>query len=263
MSLLAITATGDGPVPLTFDDQGEGPAVLLLHGGGGPQTVLPFAGRLAGLPARVLTPTHPGFAGTPRPDGLSSIAGLARLYVQLLDELDLIGVTVVGNSIGGWIAAEIALLNSSRVGRIVLVDAVGLQLDQAPIVDFFALQPDQVFDLSYHRPDDFRVDFHALPAPAQAVMAGNRAALQVYGGRSMSDPSLLDRLPATTAPALVVWGAADRIVLPVHGETYAATMPKAQFHRIPDAGHLPQLETPETLYDLIKAFYRAAPASRQ
>ncbi|HEY8815905.1 MAG TPA: alpha/beta hydrolase, partial [Candidatus Dormibacteraeota bacterium] len=78
--------------------------MLLLHGGGGPQTVLPFAERLASVrPARVITPTHPGFAGTPRPDSLTTVRGLAELYTRLLDELDLSRVTVVGNSIGGWI----------------------------------------------------------------------------------------------------------------------------------------------------------------
>src|SRR4051794_9587476 len=94
-------------------EYGAGRPVLLLHGGGGPQTVEPFGARLAAeLGVRVVVPTHPGFGGTERPEGLTTIAGLAREYAGLLDELDLTGVTVVGNSIGGWIAAELALLGS-------------------------------------------------------------------------------------------------------------------------------------------------------
>src|SRR5215469_2751273 len=98
----SITIDGPGAVPVSYGDRGTGHPFLLLHGGGGPQSVTGFADQLAGAgPARVVTPVHPGFAGTPRPAGLNSITGLARLYVSLLDGLGLDGVTVVGNSIGG------------------------------------------------------------------------------------------------------------------------------------------------------------------
>src|SRR5215831_8113395 len=77
-----------GPLGVTIDDRGEGRPFLLLHGGGGPQTVGGFAELLATKePARVITPTHPGFGGTPRPDGLADMAGLAALYRELLDRL--------------------------------------------------------------------------------------------------------------------------------------------------------------------------------
>lgn len=247
-----VTLPQIGPVPITLTDRGDGPAVLLLHGGGGPQTVEAFAELLAtDHGVRVLTPVHPGFAGTPRPDRIDSIAGLARLYTQLLSELGLAAVTVVGNSIGGWIAAEIALLDTDAVARVVLVDAVGLDLPATPIVDFFALTMDQVVDLSYARPDAFRIDPATLPGPAQAVMAANRVALRTYGGTTMADPTLLTRLPAATVPALAVWGAADRIVPPEHGYAYADAIPHARLELIADAGHLPQLETPDTLAHLV------------
>src|SRR5690242_277776 len=99
---------------------------LLLHGGGGPATMDGFARLLAERDhTRVLLPTHPGFAGTPRPDGLGSVTDLARAYVARLDELDETDVTVVDNSFGGWLAAEIALLGSPRVSAAVLIDAIG------------------------------------------------------------------------------------------------------------------------------------------
>src|SRR5436190_342889 len=110
MSTHSIPVAGVGTVEVSFDERGDGHPVLLLHGGGGPLTVGAFAELLATQrPARVITPTHPGFGGTPRSDSLASIADLAALYVALLTDLGVREVTVVGNSIGGWIAAEMAL----------------------------------------------------------------------------------------------------------------------------------------------------------
>jgi pimeloyl-ACP methyl ester carboxylesterase len=98
-----ITVAGAAPAEVTITERGDGHPFLVLHGGGGPQTVTGFADLLAaGGDARVITPVHPGFGGTPRPNGLDSPRGLAALYGGLLDELGLTGVTVVGNSIGGW-----------------------------------------------------------------------------------------------------------------------------------------------------------------
>jgi pimeloyl-ACP methyl ester carboxylesterase len=247
-----------GPVPVTFSGQGSGRPFLLLHGGAGPQSVAAFGGLLATTaPGCVITPTHPGFGGTPRPDGLTSIAGLAEVYAGLLAELGLTGVTVIGNSIGGWIAAELALLHSDRVSGYVLADAVGLQIDEHPVADFFSLTMDQVAELSYYRPDEFRIDVAALPEAQLAMMAGNRAALQVFGGTTMADPSLLGRLPAISAPVLIVRGAADRIVPAEHGRAYAAAIPGARLEVIATAGHLPQLETPELLGTLVRDFAAA------
>ncbi len=250
-----VTVDGLGPVPVSYTERGTGRPVLLLHGGAGPQSVTGFADLLAGSePARVIVPVHPGFSGTPRPEQLSSMQGLARLYTQLLEDLGLTGVTVVGNSIGGWIAAEIALVGSPRVSGVVLVDAGGLVIDAHPVADFFSLTLDQVTDLSYYSPDKFRIDLSAVPEAQKAIIAGNRAALQTYG---LVDPGLLDRLPAVTVPVLVVWGAADRMIPVEHGDAYAKAIPGAQFHLIAEAGHLPQLETPDELLRVVWNFATA------
>jgi pimeloyl-ACP methyl ester carboxylesterase len=261
-STSTVKIDGIGPVPVTFAELGEGQPFLLLHGGAGPQSVAGFAGLLAGTgSARVITPTHPGFSATPRPDGFDSMADLARLYSGLIDDLGLTGVAVIGNSVGGWIAAEIALLNNPRISGVVLVDAAGLQVAAAPAADFFSLTMDQVADLSYYNPDAFRIDVDRLPDQQKAVMAGNRASLAIYGGTAMADPSLLGRLSAVTTPVLVVWGAADRMIPPEHGRAYASAIPGARFELIPDAGHLPQLETPDTLLKAVLDFTGAVPSS--
>jgi pimeloyl-ACP methyl ester carboxylesterase len=257
-----VTDESLGAVPVQISDRGEGSVVLLLHGGGGPQTVGTFADLLADTrPVRVVTPTHPGFAGTPRPDTLSTVRQLASLYVALLDELDLVDLAVVGNSVGGWIAAEMGLLASARISRTVLVDAVGIEVAGHPVADFFALTMDEVADLSYFDPDHFRLDLSALTAEQRTVMAGNRATLAAFG-TPMSDPTLRDRLAGSTTPTLVLWGEADRIVDPDYGRAYADAIPSADFRLLRGTGHLPQVESPAELCSAVWDFAGSHAGSR-
>ncbi|HEV2217610.1 MAG TPA: alpha/beta hydrolase [Candidatus Dormibacteraeota bacterium] len=257
-----VTVAGLGILEVTVSERGEGAPYLLLHGGGGPLTMSGFADLLASQPARVITPTHPGFAGTPRPDSLHSVRGLAGLYVALLDALELQDVTVVGNSMGGWIAAEMALLNSPRAVRFVIVDAVGIEVPGNPVVDFFSLTPRQVAEHSYHDPDKFGIDPTKLPPEALQAMAGNRATLTVYAGTSMNDPSLAQRLRGVTRPTLVLWGDADRIANVDYGRAFAAAIPRSEFRLLENTGHLPQIETPAQLLDAIRAFVQDGASAR-
>jgi mannose-6-phosphate isomerase-like protein (cupin superfamily) len=96
-----------------------------------------------------------------------------------------------------------------------------------------------------------------MPDAVKAIMGANRAALATYGGNPMSDATLLGRLSAVTVPVLVVWGAADRIVPIEHGRAYAGAIPGAEFRLISDAGHLPQLETPDELLPVVWDFATA------
>ncbi len=211
------------------------------------------AGLAAARNAEVIVPVHPGFNGTPRPESIDTPRGLAELYLRMLDVLDLEGVTVVGNSIGGWIAAEIAALSSSRVSGVVIVDAVGLTVPGHPYPDFFSLTPAEVAARTYYDPERFAVDPSKLPPEIQAAMPGNRATLAVYGG-DMADPTLASRLTSVNVRVLVVWGAADRIGDPEVGAAYAQRIPGARLEIIPDAGHLPQIETPSRLTELVGSF---------
>src|SRR5215470_6318991 len=102
-----------GLVEVTVADRDRTRPFLLLHGGGGVMTMAGFADLLAERThSRVLLPTHPGFGGTPKPDGLTSVTRLAQAYITMLEQLGLTDVTVIGNSFGGWLAAEIALQHS-------------------------------------------------------------------------------------------------------------------------------------------------------
>jgi pimeloyl-ACP methyl ester carboxylesterase len=246
-----VTLPGAGPVDVAVSDYGDGQPFLLLHGGGGPDTVTGFGELLAKThDIRVIVPTHPGFGGTARPDALTSIPGLAALYVTLIGQLELEDVTVIGNSVGGWIAAEMAPLESPRVSGAILVDAVGIEVPGHPIADFFSLM-DQVFTLSFHNPEPFRIDPATLPPAAQAIAAGNRAALATYAGTAMSDSTLAGRLAHLELPTLVLWGDSDQIVDPDYGRAYADAIQLARFQLLEDTGHLPQIETPDQLMNAI------------
>jgi pimeloyl-ACP methyl ester carboxylesterase len=246
-------STSSGDVPVTVTERGQGAPVLLLHGGAGPDSVTGFADLLAArLPYRVLTPVHPGFNGTERPGWLDSVRKLGEVYRDLLQELGLSDVTVAGNSLGGWIAAEVALAAADRVGRLILIDAAGLDSADHPPTDFFSLSPDELAELSWANPEGHRFDVASMPEAQRAVVLGNRAALMAYGGQAMTDQTLAARLAGITAPTLAAWGEADGMIPPANGEEFAAAIPKASFQLIPHAGHLPQLENPEAVLALFE-----------
>lgn len=240
-----------GPIPVTVYERDRTQPFLLLHGGAGPASVAAFGDLLAARKrARVIMPTHPGFDGTPRPDEVSSVRDLAQLYANLLGELDVWGVTVIGNSIGGWLAAELALLGSPRVSGAILIDAVGAEVPGHPVTGIRGLRPEQLMALSFRDPARFAPDPDG-PGPSPEMVQANMAALYTYGGPSMADPTLLDRLTDLDLPVHVIWGEADGIVSPAYGRAVAQAIPGAHFTLMSKAGHLPQVEAPEELLGVI------------
>jgi pimeloyl-ACP methyl ester carboxylesterase len=251
-TIKTINLAGVGSVELTVEELGSGRPYLVLHGGAGPQSVARFAQLLAEKGHnRVLTPTHPGFGGTPRPEALDSVAKLAALYRGLLDNLGLEDVTVVGNSVGGWIAAEMALSGTTRISGIVLLDAVGIEVKGHPIADVSGMSLPDIQSLSFHDPTPFRVDPATVPDAQRAILAANGAALAAYAGSAMADPTLRGRLSGIAVPTVVLWGESDQIVDPVYGQTYAAAIEGSRFEVLRATGHMPQMETPDLVLQRI------------
>ncbi|PTL81071.1 alpha/beta fold hydrolase [Vitiosangium sp. GDMCC 1.1324] len=239
---------------LAFTDEGEGRPFLLLHGGAGPASMSGLGGALA-KHARAIIPTHPGFNGQPRPDRFARIDDLVLAYLSLLERLDLRNVVVVGNSVGGWIAAELALRKSPRIAGIVLLNAVGIDTGRADrsIVDPMKLAPAERSAVSFHNPARFA--FAPSGPEAAAAMAHNQQTLRVYAGEPfMHEPTLRSRLAQLSVPALVAWGESDRIVDVDYGQLYAHSMPGARFERLREAGHFPQIEQLDEVVRLIGDF---------
>ncbi len=245
--------TSFGPVPVTVQERGSGRPVVILHGGAGPTSVTAFADLLADATGtRVIVPTHPGFGGTARPEALTTVKGLAQVYAGLLEALDLQDATVIGNSIGGWITAEVALLHPPRLGRVAFVDSVGAEVAGHPVAG--DLPPALLTQYSWYDPSKApSLDPAAMPPAVREVFAGNRAALALYGG-SMSDPTLLERLVDINTPALVLWGEADRIADVDYGRAFARAIPGARFELLAQTGHVPQMETPQVLLEALRGF---------
>ena len=232
---------------------------LVLHGGGGPQTVAPIAGHFAAT-MHVLAPTHPGWNGTSRPDDIASIAQLATAYLESLLERGERDVVVIGSSIGGWIALEMAIQSAADeryaglIGAVIDIDGVGAIVEGEPVADFFALDARQLAEAAWHNPELGYRDPAAFTDEQRAIQQSNGQTMAAIAGRGMSDATLLERLGAITVPTLVVFGASDRIVTPAYGQAVAHAIPGAEFAVVSDAGHLPHLEAPEATWAVIDPF---------
>jgi pimeloyl-ACP methyl ester carboxylesterase len=247
---------GDGLTVTVDQRDGAGDPALVLHGGAGPRSVQGLAASLPGDPA-VLTPTHPGFDGQPRPDWFDSVPDLAVAYLDLLDVLELDRVLVVGSSIGGWIAAEMATRDTRRrIGGVVLLNAVGIDPAAGRLTDTRDLDPARLGELAFVNPA-LRLDPSTLTDEQRAAGLANQRTLAVYAGEPfMYDPKLRRRLRRVDAPVLVVWGEQDGIASVDYGRSYAAAFPQGQFVLAPGAGHFPHIEAAALTTAAIDEFAR-------
>lgn len=197
-------------VEVTIDQQGQGRPVLLLHGGGGPPSMGTLPSALS-EDFEVIAPVHPGFAGTPRPEWYDGIDDVALTYLQMLEQRDLRDVLVVGSSVGGWIASEMAVREHDRISGTALLNAVGISVDGIELADFFSLTPQQLIAYSFHDPSA-APDPTQLPQEARDIQAANAATLTVYARDPyMHDPKLRRRLPIVPTPVVSIWGESDQI----------------------------------------------------
>jgi pimeloyl-ACP methyl ester carboxylesterase len=238
-------------------ERGSGRPLLFLHPGIG---IAPTAPVLDGLAKRahVIVPSHPGFGASDQPPSFNSIDDLAYFYLDLIDALDLTDTIVVGVSLGGWIAAEMAVKSCTRLSHLILANPVGIKVsdrETRDIADIFALTEEQFAELAFFDPGAGRHDYKAMPEAAVRAVARNREATARYGWSPyMHDPKLRQRLHRIRIPTLLLWGSADRIVGEPYGRAYAAAIPGARFETIARAGHFPHLEQPEEFARRLFAF---------
>jgi pimeloyl-ACP methyl ester carboxylesterase len=173
-------------------------------------------------------------------------------------------VDVVGLSLGGWIAAEIAARYPERVSRLVLCAAVGIWIRERPIADIFALDsrfPERLRELLFFDPSCPAAQMFAPPGQTEipdevieTVMKAFAATAKVGWNPLLHDPRLEGLLHRVTAPTLCLWGAGDRVVPPVYAEKYAKLIPDARVEIVARCGHLVPLERPEEFIAAVRRF---------
>jgi pimeloyl-ACP methyl ester carboxylesterase len=238
-------------------DRGQGRPLLFLHPGIGLDPAAPVLDRLAGR-FRLIAPTHPGFGASDLPAGFDTVDDLAYFYLDLLDQLDLREVVLAGVSLGGWIAAAIAVKSTARLSRLVLANAVGVKIggrETRDIADIFAVTEREFNELAYSDPASVARDYKTMPDADVRTVARNREATARYAWSPyMHDPKLKGRLHRIRIPTLFLWGSADRITSEHYGRAYCAAIPDARFETIAHAGHFPHLEQPDEFARRIVAF---------
>jgi pimeloyl-ACP methyl ester carboxylesterase len=246
-------------VRLEILERGQGRPILWLHGEEGLDARAgAFVDRLAAH-ARVLAPSHPGFGHSPEASAIDTVDDLSYLYLDLLAERDLRDVIVIGISLGGWIAAEMAVKSTSRLAGLVLVGALGIKVgdrETRDIPDIFALPPDEVVRLQYRDPVRMAVDYTKLSDDELGVIARNREATAMYVWEPyFHNPKLPQWLHRVDVPTLLLWGADDQFVSAgYYGAAYQRAVPGARLETIALAGHFPHLEQPEALVERIRGF---------
>jgi len=242
-------------------ERGSGKPLLFLHPGIGIERTAPVLDCLA-RGAHVIAPSHPGFGRSELPRWMSTVDDLAYFYLDFLETRDLTDVTVVGASLGGWIAAAIAVKSTARLARLVLANPIGLKVsdrETRDIADIFALTDDELNALTYYDPKAGARDYKAMPDADVMVAARNREALARFAWSPfMHDPKLKHRLHRIKIPTLILWGAADRIASEAYGRAYCAAIAGARFETIERAGHFPHAEQPEVFAQRVLAFAAAS-----
>lgn len=239
---------------------GAGEPILFLHSGQGFIPDHPYVGLLA-RHHRLIAPSHPGFGKSELPDWMDSIDDIAHVYLELMERLDLKRVDLVGCSIGGWIAAELATKVPERFRKLVLVAPVGVKTgspDKLDMPDIYALPQDRVAQLLFHAPEKHRIDFAALSDEQLAIQVRNRETLAMLSWEPyMHNPKLKHRLHRINLPTLFLRGASDGLISAEYLAAYARLLPQARAETIAEAGHAVQVEQPEAFAAKILSFLDA------
>jgi pimeloyl-ACP methyl ester carboxylesterase len=236
--------------------------VLFLHGLGG-------AGKweachmALGTTALTYLPQLPGWREGQAPDTLTAVKDYARLTVDLMDALELEQVTLVGHSIGGWIALWVAAQNPTRINRMILADPLGLDVPSAPASNLGDLDEESfakaVFAklglIATAQPDGFGAEWENVrrgPEFERQWKGRGLVAGLTEGGNA--DPDLTRNLPSVTADTLLVWGRQDGLAPLEHGEALRVALPNSRLDVIDGCGHLPMVEKPETFNRMVRDF---------
>jgi pimeloyl-ACP methyl ester carboxylesterase len=247
-------------VELELFEAGDGPPILFLHGAQGFAPEHPYVKPLSAR-HRLIAPSHPGFGSSSLPEWIDAVDDIAYIHLELLERLGVDQLDVIGCSIGGWVAAELATKVPKAVRRLVLVGPVGVKtgpVDRLDIPDIFALPQSTMEKLLFHDPERMRMDPTRLTDEQLAISVRNRETLALLAWEPyMHNPKLPHRLHRVSAPTLFLRGESDGLVSADYLAAYARLLPNARTATIAAAGHAPHAEQPEAFANTVLAFLDA------
>ncbi len=204
----------------------------------------------------VIAPDHPGFGGSGLSPDLTTVDDLSYVYLDLLETMELSGVTLVGVSFGAWIAAAIAIKSTERLARLVLASPLGIKVsdrETRDIADIFAMTDAELAGAVFK---DAALGDRTYDAMPEAIVAArSREGLARFGWSPyMHDPKLKARLHRIKLPTLLLRGADDRLTRPGYTGAFHDEIPGAALRTIADAGHLAHIERPDAFAAEIRGF---------
>lgn len=224
---------------------GSGPTLLFLHGAGGITSWAPYLDEMA-QSYEVVAPSHPGFGGSGNPDWLDSVSDLAFFYLDFINALKLQNIHLVGNSLGGWIASEIAIRSIENIKTLTLVSAAGLNVVGVPMGDIFMWSNEETAKKMFY---DQNLATQRIAASQQMTEAQKDIQLKNYfttGKLSWNprfhNPDLKKWLHRIKVPTMIIWGENDNIFPLEYGEAFKESIPNSELHIITKCGHLPHQE---------------------
>ncbi len=236
---------------------GQGPPLLYLHAGDELVPDAPFLAEIA-KEFEVIAPSHPGFGNSALPDHFDSVDDLSYFYLDLLDHLNLGPAIVVGSSLGGWIAAEIATKSQRHISHLALFAPLGVKFagrDVIEIKDIFFRSHRELRQLlrADGKPDDR--DYASLADDALARMVRNYETFTLLGWAPLlHNPKLKQRLHRIKVPSLIVRGDCDQIVDQEYFDSFGAAI-NARVETVIDAGHYVHDDKPHELAKMITNFF--------
>jgi pimeloyl-ACP methyl ester carboxylesterase len=237
---------------------GQGQPCLVLHGIEGPEGWLGFHEALARR-ATVYAPSHPGYGHTEAPAWISSIAHQAVFYHWFLQDAGLANLDLVGLGVGGWIAAQMAVMCPDRLRHLVLVDAAGIRPERGEILDIFTIPWREVIEQSFFDATT-SAEYQRIYTSAPIVdfggfrEAGRTMSMRMCFRPYMYDPALPDMLGKVRVPTLIVWGQDDHIVPTECAFLYQRAIPGAEVRLIDQCGHFAHLDRPDLLAEIVAEF---------
>jgi pimeloyl-ACP methyl ester carboxylesterase len=234
---------------------GAGRTLVFLHGAAGLPPWSPFLEQLAGA-HEVIAPEHPGFGTSANPPWIRNVADMAMYYLDVLDGLDAKRVHLVGHSLGGWIAAELAVRNCARLASLTLIAPAGVRVKGVPMGDNFIWSPQETAEnLFYDRAFTERM-LAQVPDEKEAEIAlVNRFAAAKLGWEPRwFNPALERWLHRIQVPTLVLWGENDNFLPCRYAEVWRYRVPETTVELIAQCGHLPHVEKAELTARKILAF---------